>query len=386
MDIYFILHPAEIILLGFSVVVLVIQLYYYLTFYQAPYCFYKTVEKGLVKYSEEQPPVSVIVYAKNDADNLSRFLPDFLSQQYPDFEVIVVNDGSTDETKDVLSDFEYRYPNLYQTYIPEEARSLSRKKLAVTLGIKAAKHEIVILTCANCKPKDKNWLAAMVRNFIPGIDIVLGHAYIGNMSRYECFDRTMFTLRYLSFALRRKPYMGIGLNLAYRKSLFFANKGFSRYLNLHYGDDDLFINEIADSENTRVEISENSLIEVEYDLVHEAWKELKLRYDFTSKYLKSCYRSVFGFERITAYAFYLSVLALLIMGIYNLLFPLVGLVLFVIRYVFQWIIYNRSSKILGSRPSRLTLPFFDLVYTPVNIYYRLIGLFSRGKNYIWKRV
>lgn len=165
-------------------------------------------EKGDVPYTDKQPGVSVIVYAKNDAEHLEVFLPSILSQNYPDFDVIVVNDGSTDETRDVVTRLESEYDNLYQTYIPDEARSLSRKKLALTVGIKAAKHDIVMLTNANCAPEGSDWLTYMMRNFVEGVDIVAGYAYIDGEGqrkrRYVAYDRLMFTLRYISYILLHK--------------------------------------------------------------------------------------------------------------------------------------------------------------------------------------
>ena len=385
MNIDFLLTPVEILVLSSVTILMLIQLYYYVAYYYLPVRYVQSNENSKMAHLDNKPPVSVIVYAKNDADYLTKYLPIILGQQYPDYEVIVVNDGSTDETKDILSQLEYKYSHLHQTYIPDEARSLSRKKLALTVGMKAAKNEIVLLTNANCVPQSVNWIESIVRNFVSGIDIVLAHSFVPpkNEGRYCSYDRIMFALRYISYAIKGHPYMGIGTNLAYRKSLFFKNKGFSKYLNLHYGDDDLFINEIATSKNTRVELSPESQISVIYDNDYIAWKEKKLQYMFTANYIKSNYKMIFGIERITAYLFYISVIALACMGFYNIIFPIIAFIMFLIRYIFQIMIYNKAAHILKGRVLYLLYPLFDILYTPVNLWYRIVGFFSKKKNFTW---
>lgn len=162
-------------------------------------------------------------------------MPKILNQAYPEFEVIVVNDDSTDDSKDILSVLETQYKNLYHTYVPEGSRNLSHKKLALTLGIKAARYDIVVFTNANCDPRNNEWLATIARNFVPGIDIVLGYTAIERKEKekfsfwYCSYDQLLFSIRYLSFALINRPYMGVSSNMAYRKELFFKNKGFPNF-------------------------------------------------------------------------------------------------------------------------------------------------------------
>lgn len=379
----------EVVLGILALLLFLIQIFYYLFFYSKPLRYVKSVEKALVPYADILSGVSIIIYAKNDAENLSKYLPAILGQEYTDFEVIVVNDGSTDETRDIVTRLQATHSNLYQTYVPDEARSLSRKKLALTVGVKAAKYDIVVLTNANCCPKSEYWLSNMMRNFVPGVDIVAGYAYMDKTGqkkkRYIGYDRIMFVLRYISYILLHKPYMAEGTNLAYRKQLFFNNKGFSKHLNLHYGDDDLFINEIATSENTRVELSPESQIVVHYKNNFRAWKELKLRYDFTSGYLHSSVKWIFGFERITVYLFYIAVVSLFIYGLYfNLFFSCVVFLLWIFRFIVQAVIYRKLAKLLFSDKLFFLLPVFDLIYSFVNVYFRAVGACSKSKNFTWK--
>lgn len=375
----------EIIIISVVALLFFIELFYYLYFFNRPTAFIRKKDKKNLHFLQEYPPLSVVVYTKNDAENLEKYLPEILEQEYPQYEVIVVNDGSTDDTKDVTSALECRYKHLYQTYIPDEARNLSRKKLALTLGIKAAKYDIIVLTHANCHPGSRIWLQKIARNFIPGIDIVIGHAYMsGHTSRYAAFNRLMYTLKYLSFALLNRPYRGTGANLAYRKSLFFENKGFSQHLNLHFGDDDLFINEIAGHTNTRTELSPESHMITEYDDNYRAWKELKLQYDFTSRYLHTKAKILFPLEELAAWLFYAGTFFLIITGIfYNAVLSVIGLLLLIIHFVIQTIVYRNAAKLLNGRKLAFSLPFFTLIHPFANLYFRLLGRFSRNKNYTW---
>lgn len=391
MQVSFDFNGIEIILFIIMFVLFSIQVFYYLYFYRKPLKYLESEEKGDVLYTDKRPGVSVIVYAKNDAEHLEVFLPSILSQNYPDFDVIVVNDGSTDETRDVVTRLESEYDNLYQTYIPDEARSLSRKKLALTVGIKAAKHDIVMLTNANCAPEGSDWLTYMMRNFVEGVDIVAGYAYIDGEGqrkrRYVAYDRLMFTLRYVSYILLHKTYMAEGYNLAYRKDLFFRNKGFSKHLNLHYGDDDLFINEVATADNTRIELSPKSRMIIHYENNFKAWRELKLRYDFTAAYLKTDSKFVFGFERMTVYLFYVSIVLFFVYGLcYNLLFSALAFLFWLLRFIVQVTIYRKSAKRLSSNRLFFLLPVFDLLQSVINLYYKIIGICSKSKNFTWQNL
>ena len=242
----------------------VITFIYYLSIYIQPLKLIYDKKHGIGNYTKEKPGISVIIYSKNCAKYLQENLPAFLSQDYPDFEVIVVNDGSWDNTEDVLSELTAKYDNLYHTFLNEEARNLSRKKLSLTLGIKAAKNDIVLLTEANCKPNSDMWISNIARNFTDRTDIVLGYTKLDDTgvvgNRLIDCDILFKALRIFGYSLRFRPYTAEGTNLAYRKSIFFKNKGFSKYMNLHLGEDDLFINQVATAKNTKYELSREAFV------------------------------------------------------------------------------------------------------------------------------
>lgn len=246
----------EWILMALFLLAFLIQLGYYLLIYlQLP-----LLRPG--KKRKTKRGVSVIICAKNEEENLEQFLPRVLEQDYPEFEVVVVNDCSTDRTEQLLSQLSTRYKHLRFTNIPANEQFEHGKKLALTIGLKSAGYDHVLLTDADCYPVSDQWLQKMASNLSREKKIVLGYGgyekrkgLLNILIRYE----TVFTaIQYLSFAIKGRPYMGVGRNLAYEKALFFKNKGFARHYHIPSGDDDLFVNETAVKNNTTVEIHRES--------------------------------------------------------------------------------------------------------------------------------
>lgn len=228
------------------------------------------------------PGVSVIICAKNEETNLEHLLPHVLQQDYPEFEVVVVNDSSTDDTEQILIQLQSRFKNLRFTTIPPDEKHKRGKKLALTIGLKAAKYDYVLLTDADCYPVSDLWLARMASNFSEDKKIVLGYGgyerqkgLLNTMIRYE----TTFTaIQYLSQAIKGRPYMGVGRNLAYDKALFFDNKGFAAHYHLISGDDDLFVNENATGQNCAVEFSPESHTLSRPETTFRSWIKQKKRH------------------------------------------------------------------------------------------------------------
>jgi len=242
------------ILFAATIVSLGLILFYYAYFFLK----LNTYKASVSTFSES---ISIIVCAKNEFQNLKDKLPAILNQDYPNYEVIVVNDQSVDDTAVLLKELEKQYPNLVVVTIEKHINKRPGKKLALTLGIKTAKHEHLLLTDADCLPNSKNWAMQMCSNFNSG-DIVLGYGGYekkkGLLNKLIRFDTFNVAQQYLSYALAGQTYMGVGRNMAYKKSLFFENKGFANHLHIASGDDDLFIQEIANTNNVSIEINEQA--------------------------------------------------------------------------------------------------------------------------------
>ncbi len=365
-------------------------LVYLYAIYNRIYRYHKQVICGKVNYTEQLPSVSVIVYAHaDDSEGLCNLLPSLLTQQYPDYEVIIVNDGAVDGTNNVVSHYESEYSNLYQTYIPNTVYNVSRKKLGITLGIKAAKKDIIIVTEANCRPQSDKWLHTIARNFVEGIDIVLGYTHMVDSSNkrnnyYYTFDRMVFALRFLAYAVLHRPYMGMGSNMAYRKAAFFANKGFSATLNLQFGDDDLFINEIATRQNTRIEISPESIVESHNNDSMTAWEELRMRYRFTSKYLHTSSQQVFAIETILHLLFWATSIISVIIGMPNIICIATTLLVVLLYWIFTWHIYLKTARLLGEKIHSGMVPFYYLIRPYYSLYYAIKSKKQSKNNFTWQ--
>ena len=363
-----------------------VQLFYYLYFYRGILVWSKKMDNLEVPLLDRLPGVSIVICAREESENLRAYLPSILSQNYPNYEVIVVNDGSMDETEKVLHDLEFSHPNLYHTYVPEEAKVMSSKKLALTVGIKAAKNEIVVLTDADCEPVGENWLRSMARNFTQQKDFVLGYgAYRrspGVLSHLISYDTFFIALQYMGFAVRGVPYMGVGRNLAYRTEVFFKNKGFASILHLQSGDDDLFVNANVTKRNVRIEVSPESVTLSEPKTTFRQWFYQKERHLSSSPYYRRGSKWLIGVEQMSRGLFYALLIATIIVS--PLIVCLSAILLFLIRYLVQLSIINKSAKQLGERRFYLSILAFDVFLPIVSLYILIETKLQRKRVYKWK--
>ena len=234
----------DIVFYAFCTIIL-IQIFYYLFFFRR-LAFYKAPQKNTsVEYA-----VSVIVCARDEAHQLSTNLPGILVQDYKStHEIVVVNDNSIDDTKYLLDEFKKSFKNINHILLSQEAKLITGKKFPLSIGVKSAKHEILILTDADCIPASEHWIHTIQNAYVDDVEIVLGYgAYkkksgiLNKLIRFETFHTA---LQYLSYAIAGIPYMGVGRNLSYKKDVFIRNKGFSSINMIPSGDDDLFINQVA---------------------------------------------------------------------------------------------------------------------------------------------
>jgi len=354
------LSVLELIILGVFSITFLIQLFYYLFFYLR-IATYKVKAKETKKL-----PVSIIVCAKDEAENLENFLPTILEQDYYDYEVIVVNDGSTDETGDVLKRLNSKYKGLYITTIPENTKLRQGKKLAVTIGIKAAKNEWILLTDADCKPVSKNWINNMQNNFSDKNELVLAYGgYMeqkGFLNKLIRFDSMFIAMQYFSFALAGIPYMGVGRNLAYRKSLFFKNKGFAGHLKLKSGDDDLFVNKVATKDNTGIELSQESFTRSVPESKFGSWIYQKKRHLTTGHLYQLKHKLILGTEILSRALFYISFIASFMFS--SLIIVLLSA--FFIRFILQLIIFYKASVKFNEKKVFYLGIIFDFVLPIIN--------------------
>ena len=317
------------------------------------------------------PPVSVIICARNEAENLRNYLPSILEQDYPAFEVIVVNDCSEDETEEVLTLFSKKYPHLHVSVIKKDPIFSHGKKLALTIGIKASANELLLLTDADCEPAANQWIRTMIRNFDDQTEIVTGVGLYkknkGLLNLLIRFDTAFVAMQYLSFARFGKPYMGVGRNLAYKKSLFFKHKGFASHSRLKSGDDDLFVSEASTRGNTRVETHPDSFTYSRPKEKWDAWIAQKKRHLTTGRFYQQSVKRWLGVEYISRMLLNISFVFLLFTHAFILYILGVYFILILIKGIIFNIAFRRLEEKYLFLPSLLFEPVFPLFYGMLHI-------------------
>lgn len=319
-----------------------IQVFYYFWFFQRLAFFRKPT-----KEKSQQHPVSVIICARDEAPNLAANLPGALVQTYPStHEVIVVNHNSQDDTRYLLEEFKKTFKGLHIVNLEYEAKGIPGKKYPLSMGIREAKHEVVLLTDTDCVPASEFWIEKMQDGYDEGIQVVLGYSpyrkkpgLLNKLIRFETFHSA---LQYFSYALAGHPYMGVGRNLSYKKELFLRNKGFSSVNHLPGGDDDLFINQVANGGNTRIVIDPESFTLSEPKNTFREWVKQKSRHHSTGKFYRPKQKWLLGIYSVSQFLFYPAFIMSLIYFHWTW-----TLILFTIRFLLQGLIYFRVMKKLN---------------------------------------
>ena len=349
----FLTQPENLIFLVFCIITL-IQIFYYLFFFLR-LAFFKSKEKTF----SQTHPVSVIICSRDEAANLVKNLPGSLVQNYKTtHEVIVVNDNSFDESKYILEEYQRTFKQLQLVELKQEARFIPGKKFPLSIGIKTAKHEIVLLTDADCVPASEYWIEKMQEGFDKGIEIVLGYGplhkrkgFFNKMVRWETFHTA---LQYLSYAEAGMAYMGVGRNLSYKKSVFFRHKGFSAHNHVPGGDDDLFINKATTKENTRIVIEKDSFTLSEPATSWKQWIRQKKRHYTTSKYYKGIHKFLLSLYAFSLFLFYPLFIASLFLVDWRW-----ALAVFGVRFVIQAMIIFKTTRKLDEKDLFPWFVFFD---------------------------
>jgi glycosyltransferase involved in cell wall biosynthesis len=367
-------------LIVFSVLAIAaaIQLFYYLYFYLSVYL-YKPEEKN--KHSQ---PVSVIICARNEAENLRNFLPAVLEQDYPDFEVIVVNDCSEDNSYEILGGYLKQYPNLKISTVNKDPKFTHNKKFAQFIGIKAAKNDILLFTDADCQPESDKWLERMTMHFNEKNSFVLGYGGFlrekGLLNKYIRYDSMTIAMQYLGMAIRGVPYMGVGRNLAYRRSDFFSNKGFGAHNHIISGDDDLYVNTNATKNNTAVEFGKGAHTRSIPASSLEEWITQKKRHLTTAPYYKPADKMLLIAEPLTRVIFYAAFIVILS---HLFLWPHV-VAIFVTRLIVQTIVLNSVRKKLNEPGLVIYSLIFDIFSPVINSFVFAAGSRNRSEKNRWK--
>lgn len=366
-----------ILIFYFFIFIVVVQISYYLGVF-GKFAFAKAQ-----KITPKRIPISVIVCAKNEEDNVLNFIPLLAEQNYPDFEIVLIDDASSDATLDIFESFEKQYSNIRLVKVQNNEAFWGNKKYALTLGIKAAKKEYLLFTDADCYPTSKDWITAMSSQFTMQKTIVLGYgkyekipnSFLNKIIRYE----TLLTaIQYFSWAKMGHPYMGVGRNLAYKKDEFFNVNGFIEHMQVRSGDDDLFINQAANGKNTTIAYSAESFTLSKPKTSYTDWLIQKRRHVATANYYKPL-------DQLQLGTFYCSQLLFLLLPILLLAFQfqwILVLSLIALRYLVAWIVVGFSAGKLKENDVKFWFPIVEivLILTQINIF--IANIFSKPVH--WK--
>ncbi len=365
------------ILFYIFITIIFVQLFYYLVVF-GKFAFAKNKPSN-----PQKEAVSVIVCAKNEADNVLKLIPLLAEQNYPDFEIVLIDDASSDATLDIFEDFEKRYSNIKIVKVVNNEAFWGNKKFALTLGIKASKNKNLLFIDADCYPVSTNWITEMSIHFNTQKSIVLGYGAYEKMpysflNKIIRFETLITAVQYFSWAKLGKPYMGVGRNLAYDRALFFEVDGYRDHMKIRSGDDDLFINQVANKSNTAICFSPESFTYSKPKTKYSQWFTQKRRHVSTAQYYKT-------FDKLQLTLFYISQILFLILPTILLAFEfewqiVLGLIGF--RYFFSWTILHIASKKLNEKDVMVWFPVIEiiLIFTQLNVF--ITNIFS--KPVYWK--
>ena len=376
---------AKLLILGFIACTLVQMAYWWGLF--SKLAFYKKPSEGSKNPTKtpitEQKPVSIVICARNEAENLAKFLPRILSQNYRLYEVIVVNDNSNDTTEEVLIQHTINCPylriiNIHNKY---ESDSQVGKKKVLAEGIDAARHNVLLLTDADCEVASKDWLRKMQGSLQGDKQIVLGYSpyirYPGCLNLFIRYEAVYTAVQYFSFALAKMPYMGVGRNLAYHKHLYELAGGFQKHEHIASGDDDLFINQVSTQKNVTINIDSDSFTYSEPKRSWKAYFRQKARHMTTGREYQTKHIILLGLLSATHFGHYfLGGLVLMTQYSVN-----VVIILYLLRMISLIILYGKILKQLRDPSMLIWIPILDAAFI---IYYVVFAPFlMTGKRNQW---
>lgn len=367
-------NSLQLILLTVLAVATLIQLLYYWIFFS------RMAYSGKQSGNTGKPPVSIVLTVSNQYLALRDNLPAIMEQDYPDYEVVIVNDNSDDDTSELLESFTKKHKHLSVVELTQRLNWFKGRKFPLSLGIKSAKNETLVLTDIRCQPAGKNWLSEIVSAYKPSTEIILGYSSyrtysgINKWLRFTAFYDAMF---YLSMALSGIAFKAIGRNLSYKKSLFYRHKGFSSHYVIDAGDDELFVNKAATSKNVSVLTSSDSKVYITRPVKFGAWLKAEKTRLFVRRFFKLKHRLLLQIFNVSNFIFYGLFFTCLILAK-----PVLAvLMLFLLRLVSQLIIFGTIQKRLAEKKILLFSPLFELFLIVIDFFIWLLIIFSKKKKW-----
>ena len=338
---------------------------------------------NLLEQSKISLPVSVIICAKNEAENLQRCIPLILNQEYPDFELILINDASVDHSLEIMESFAEKDTRIRIVNVQNNEAFWANKKYSLTLGIKKAKNNFLLFTDADCIPESPLWISKMAEKFTQDKSIVLGYGgYVKNsrsfLNKMIRFETLLTAIQYFSYSRWGIPYMGVGRNLAYTAKEFYNQNGFATHLQIRSGDDDLFVNGAATSLNTDICYDREAITRSIPKTTYKTWIHQKRRHISTAGHYKAVHKLLLGTFYFSQLAFWTLLILLLALQINWEI--VLGILM--VRLFLQFIMYYKSAKKLNETDLVWFFPILEvfLICTQLSIF--IANIFSKPTH--WK--
>jgi cellulose synthase/poly-beta-1,6-N-acetylglucosamine synthase-like glycosyltransferase len=370
------IHILIIIYIALFLIQAYFQFHYFLAF-----VFHKNKSHNPINSDKT---VSVVICAHNELQNLKNHLPKILNQAHHNYEVIIINDRSDDGSKEWLKNQEYIYPHLKTFHITQTPNNYNPKKYALTKGIEMAKNDIILLSDADCEPASPYWVDRMSHSFNDSTNIVLGVSLYkkrpGLLNQFIRFETLQTALLYLSFAFKGVPYMGVGRNLAYKKSFFNETGGFENFKSIMGGDDDLWVNRHSTKDNTAICTHPESLT---FSNPKESWTSFfqqKKRHLSVGKYYKTKDKIRLGLYHFTLSMLWILFILTCVLG--NPSDCLILSFLFLMHLIGQYVVFYKLSIKFGIKFMHYNLPLLEILFIG---YYWIWGIYATlTKHLKWK--
>ncbi len=333
--------------------------------------------------SQQQLTLSVIIAAKNEVDNLAKNLPFILNQNHPDFEVIVVNDQSKDDSLSLLESLAKQYKYLKIVDIDYDLKS--SKKQALSQAIKVAQNEHLIFTDADCKPLDENWLSEIQNYFLTENTIILGYSPYqkskGILNKLIRFETLQTAVNYFSFSKLGMTYMGVGRNLAYTQSLYKKLNGFQSHKHILSGDDDLLINQASTLADFRLCLDSKTFVESQPKTTFKSWISQKRRHLTTASHYKISHQIILSCQYLIRLLFWFVALPIIFVLESHHDYHGWFVITLLIGLILKWLIGRKVFKIFQEDDLWVLNYFLELSLILFQFYLFMFNLLSRKNNW-----
>lgn len=361
------------------VVIAVVQLIYYFIVY-GKFAFHR--KKSALSLREI--PLSVVIVVRDNASQVLQTLPKFLEQQYPNYEIVIVNDRSPDEQSIfAIKEYQKRFSNVKFVDLSDAVSTSRGRKMAVSMGIKCSTHGNIVITDPDCIPASEHWLSNLSQNIQGQKKIVLGYStYIKRRTPYNAFlhfDKLVDAVQYFSLSLFNSTYRGDFSNIVFMRNLFYQQKGFTSFNHLQWGEEDIFIHNVATPTNTAIEYSPDSAIISQNIPSYGYWRLHKISLFFTRKFNSLKNRTILSVYNITNLLFYVFLVFAILFNITNPVFLYTTIGIAVVRIASMYVVFGISAKKLNEKQIIPHLLFYDILFSLLNPLYWLASKLNNKK-------